>query len=503
MTTMQIMGMVGIIDVLTRRSWLLILETVMEKEVQARGHEAAVGITWFEFKELLVEECCLSNIIEKLEIESWNYTMVGFHHAGYTNRFHELAKLVPHLSVILKAGILTDEVVCCGTVIRSSEKRKEVEETSKQGGLWKDNKKEKVGKGFVATAPPRNENVGSYPKCVKCSAYHPEDRPCRLCFNGQKPGYYARDSRALVKQVAQVSGVTMGNNQRVVRIPLEGGEILRVQRERTLGGTKTLVSTKADKPKLSDIPIVRDFTDLRVYEDDIPKTLFGTRYEHFEFTVIPFGLTNAPAVFMDLINQVCKLYKDKFVIVFIDDFLIYSKTKEDHEEVHFLGHAVNHNGIHVDPSKIKAVKKWKAPTTLSEIRSFSGLVGHYQRFIANFSKIAKPLTSLTKKNKNDYECEIRYHPGKANIVADALSTKERVKYKYVRAIAMIIQSGVKRMILASQSEVFKQENAPAERLHDLEQQMEKKEDESLYSMDCIWVPLVGAVNCDHGRSSSN
>ncbi|GKE71876.1 putative reverse transcriptase domain-containing protein, partial [Tanacetum coccineum] len=150
------------------------------------------------------------------------------------------------------------------------------------------------------------------------------------------------------------------------------------------------------------------------------------RYGHFEFTVMPFGLTNAPTVFMDLMNRVCKPYLDKFVIVFIDNLLIYLKSKEEHEvhlrlvlklleneklyakfskcefwlqEVHFLGHVVNHNGIHVDPSKIEAVKNWKDPTTLSEIRSFLGLAGYYQRFIVNFSKIAKPLTSLTQKNK--------------------------------------------------------------------------------------------------------
>ncbi|GJS97436.1 reverse transcriptase domain-containing protein [Tanacetum coccineum] len=143
-------------------------------------------MTWVEFKALFMEEFCPSNEMEKLESEFWNHTMVGANHAGYTDRFHELAKLVPHLvtpeskrieSDILKAGILTNEAVCCGTLTRSSEKRKEVEETSKQGGLWKDNKKAKVGKGFVATAPPRNENVGSYPKCAKCSAYHPEGGP--------------------------------------------------------------------------------------------------------------------------------------------------------------------------------------------------------------------------------------------------------------------------------------------------------------------------------------
>ncbi|GJS14097.1 putative reverse transcriptase domain-containing protein [Tanacetum coccineum] len=141
---------------------------------------------------------------------------------------------------------------------------------------------------------------------------------------------------------------------------------------------------------------------------------------------MPFGLTNALAIFIDLMNRVCKPYLDKFVIVFIDDILIYSRMKEDHkvhlrlflelltkeklyakfsksefwlQEVHFLGHVVNQSGIHVDPSKIEAVKNWKAPTTPSEVRSFLGVAGYYRRFIANFSKIAKPLTSLTQKNQ--------------------------------------------------------------------------------------------------------
>ncbi|GJS18866.1 putative reverse transcriptase domain-containing protein [Tanacetum coccineum] len=166
------------------------------------------------------------------------------------------------------------------------------------------------------------------------------------------------------------------------------------------------------------------YHQLRVHEDDIPKTAFRTRYGHFEFTVMPFGLTNAPAVFMDLMNRVCRPYLDKFVIVFIDDILIYSKTREEHvehlrlvlellkreklyakfskcefwlREVQFLGHVINGNGIHVDPSKIEAVKNWKAPRTPSEVRSFLGLAGYYRRFIENFSKIAKSLTILTQK----------------------------------------------------------------------------------------------------------
>ncbi|GJZ01081.1 putative nucleotidyltransferase, ribonuclease H [Tanacetum coccineum] len=162
--------------------------------------------------------------------------------------------------------------------------------------------------------------------------------------------------------------------------------------------------------------------------DDMFDQLQGsrTRYGHFEFTVMPFGLTNASAVFMVLMNRVCKPYLDKFVIVFIDNIMIYSKSKEEHgvhmklildllekeklfrkfskcevwlQEVRFLGHVVNSEGIHVDPSKVEAIKNWKPPKTPIEIRSFLGLVGNFRRFITNFSKISKPLTLLTQKEK--------------------------------------------------------------------------------------------------------
>ncbi|GJR68170.1 putative reverse transcriptase domain-containing protein [Tanacetum coccineum] len=179
-------------------------------------------------------------------------------------------------------------------------------------------------------------------------------------------------------------------------------------------------------PFFSKIDLRSGYHQLRVHEDDIPKTAFRTRYGHFEFTVMPFGLTNAPAIFMDLMNRVYMSYLDKFMIVFIDDILIYSKTQDKHvehlrlvlellkkeklyakfskcefwlREVQFLGHVINGNGIHVDPSKIEAVKNWKAPRTLTEVRSFLRLVGYYRRFIENFYKIAKSLTILTQKSK--------------------------------------------------------------------------------------------------------
>ncbi|GJW07737.1 putative reverse transcriptase domain-containing protein [Tanacetum coccineum] len=285
-------------------------------------------------------------------------------------------------------------------------------------------------------------------------------------------------------------------HEKVVRIPLLDGKVLRVLGEKSEEEMRQLKSAKAKEKEQEEIVVVRDFPEvfpnnpsgllpiweikfrielipgatlvakspyrlapseleelsrqlkelqdkgsqffskidlrsgyhqLRVHEDDIPKTAFRTRYGHFEFTVIPFGLTNAPTVFMDLMNRVCRPYLDKFVIVFIDDILIYSKTREEHVEhlrlvlellkkeklyakfskcefrlrdVQFLGHVINGNGIHVDPSKIEAVRNWKAPRTPSEVCSFLRLVGYYRRFIENFSKIAKSLTILTQKCKN-------------------------------------------------------------------------------------------------------
>ncbi|GJV71536.1 putative reverse transcriptase domain-containing protein [Tanacetum coccineum] len=318
----------------------------------------------------------------------------------------------------------------------------------------------------------------------------------------------------------------------------------------------------------SKIDLRSGYHQLRVHEDDIPKTVFRTYYGHFEFTVMPFGLTNAPAVFMDLMNRVCRPYLDNFMIVLIDDILIYSKTQEEHvehlrlvlellrkeklyakfskcefwlREMQFLGHVINSDGIH---------KNWKAPRTLSKVRSFLGLDGYYRRtrlrLMQRGKVIAYTFRQLKIHEKNymthdldlgavvfalkiwrhylygtksviymdhkslhhifsqkelnmrqrrwiellsDYDYEICYHPGKENVVADALSRKERVNPKRVRAMNMTFQLSIKHRILAAQKEAM-DESARLQK--GLDEMIKHKSDGTLYYLDRIWVPLTSS-----------
>ncbi|GJX32445.1 putative reverse transcriptase domain-containing protein [Tanacetum coccineum] len=382
-------------------------------------------------------------------------------------------------------------------------------------------------------------------------------------------------------------------HEKVVRIPLPDGKVLRVLRERPDEKVRLLMSTKVSNENLRKIVVVRDFPELIPGAIPVAKSPYRLAPSELEElsgqlkelqdkgfirpSASPWG---APILFVkkkdgsfrmcidyrelnkltiknryplpridDLFDQLQffskidpRPYLDRFMIVFINDILIYSKTREEHvehirlvlellkreklyakfskcefwlREVQFLRHVINGDGIHVDPSKIEAVNNWKAPRTPYEVRSFLGLGGYYCRFIENFSKIAKSFTILTQKTLpdgpkdfvvyydasgiglgcvlmqigkvivyasrqlkirksnytthdlelgakelnmrqsrwielfSDYDCEIRYHSRKANIVVDALSRKERVKPKRVRAMNMTLQSSIKDRILSA------------------------------------------------------
>ncbi|GJW60737.1 putative reverse transcriptase domain-containing protein [Tanacetum coccineum] len=374
----------------------------------------------------------------------------------------------------------------------------------------------------------------------------------------------------------------------------------------------------------SKIDLRSGYHQLRVREEDIPKTAFRTRYDHYEFQVMPFGLTNAPAVFMDLMNRVCKPYLDKLVISFINDSLIYLKNKQEHEEhlklifellkkeelyakfskcefwipkVQFLGHVIDSQGIHVDPAKIESIKDWASPKSPTEIRQFLGLAGYYRRFIEGFSKIAKPMTKLTQKKVkfewgdkqetafqllkqklcsapilalpegsedfivycdasikglgtvlmqrekrhylyetkctvftdhkslqhilnqkelnmrkrhwlellSDYDCEIRYHPRKANVVADALSRKEREPPLRVRALVMTIGLNLPKQILDAQTEAQKPKNIKNEDVRGMLVAQYKVGTPRGWNSMLQWQELVTMLwqyeDCDHARAN--
>nr|GEX29185.1 hypothetical protein [Tanacetum cinerariifolium] len=338
----------------------------------------------------------------------------------------------------------------------------------------------------------------------------------------------------------------------------------------------------------------------RIKEEAILITAFRTRYGLFEFQVMPFGLTNAPAVFMDFINRVCKSYLAKFVIVFINDILVYSKDVEEHEKhlkiilellkkerfytkfskcdfwldsVQFLGHVIDRSGVHVNPTKIEAIKSWAAPTTPMEVRKFLRLAGYYRRFIEGtkdfvvycdaslkgygavlmqreklivhasrqlnvhkenyttndlelgviifalrlwrhylygtkcmvFTDHKSLQYILNQKDLNvrqqrwidllsDYDCEIRYHPRKANVVADALSWKERIKPLRVRALMMTIHNDLPKRIREAQEGEIKKKYVRKENLGRLIKLIfEFCPDGMRCFRNCVWLPRYGRL----------
>nr|GEX02954.1 putative reverse transcriptase domain-containing protein [Tanacetum cinerariifolium] len=486
--------------------------------VRTLGHDVAYAMTLRTLKKKLTNKYCPKGEIKKIEIELWNLKVKGNDVAAYTFLRTSLDQHQPY-------------------------------------------KKQNVARAYIAAPGEKKAYTGNLPMCTKCN-YHHTGQCAPKCNNGKKYGHATRDCRV------NVNNNNNNNNNRV-------------------HNTGTCFKCGEPGHFKNNCPKLRNngYHQLRVREEDIPKTVFRTRYGHYEFQVMPFGLTNAPAVFMDLMNRVCKTYLDKFVIVFIDDLIIYSKNKEEHEEhlklilellkkeelyakfskcefwipkVQFLGHVIDSKGIHVVPAKIESIKDWASPKTPTKICQFLGLVGYYRRFIEGFSNVAKSMTKLTQKNVkfdwgekeeaafqlikqklcsapilalpkgsenfivycdalykglgvvliavvfalkmwkhylygtrctvftdhkslqhildkkelnmrqrrwlellSDYACDIRYHPGKANVVADALNRKERSRPLRVRALVMTMGLNLPKKILEAQTEALKPENLSA------------------------------------------
>ncbi|TYK06356.1 reverse transcriptase [Cucumis melo var. makuwa] len=185
----------------------------------------------------------------------------------------------------------------------------------------------------------------------------------------------------------------------------------------------------------SKIDLISGYHQLRVRESDISKTAFRTRYGHYEFLVMPFGLTNAPVVFMDLMNMIFHQYLDQFVIVFIDEILVYSMNKKAHEEhLRIVLQTLRDKQLYAKFSKLEAVVNWERPTSAIEVRSFLGLAGYYRRFVEDFSRLASPLTALTRKNAKfewSDKCEQSFQELKKRLVTAPILTLPVTGKEYV------------------------------------------------------------------------
>nr|GEY81881.1 putative reverse transcriptase domain-containing protein [Tanacetum cinerariifolium] len=359
--------------------------TWWNSHVMIVGPDVAYAMTWTNLRKKMTEKNCPRGEIKKLKVELWNLKVkVEF-------QIH----LIPGAAPVTRAAYR----------LAPSEMKELLEQL-----------KELSGKGFI--------RLSSSPWGAPILFVKKKDGSFRMCI----------DYRELNK-------LTVKN-----RYPLPRIDDLFDQ----LYGSSVY----------SKIDLRSGYHQLRVHEEDIPKTAFRTRYDHYEFHVMPFGLTNAPAVFMDLMNHVCKLYLDKYVIVFIDDIFTYSKNKEEHEEhlkliLEFLKKE-EFQGIHMDPAKIKSTKDLASPKTPTEIRQVLGLAElgsvvfalkfRHTVLYETKSRIFIDHKSLQhildQKEQNmrqrrwlellsDYDCEIRYHPRKANTQA---RNPENIKNKDVRGM---------------------------------------------------------------------
>ncbi|GJS51508.1 putative reverse transcriptase domain-containing protein [Tanacetum coccineum] len=604
--------------------------------------------------------------MQKMEFELWNHVMVGAGHAAYTDKFHELTRLVPLL--------VTPKNRMIERSIKKVEKIGNVGEPSKDRSRMDHNKRTRNVNAFATTVNPvGRENMGQVPKYTTCNSYHAPGGPCCTCFNYNRPGHLARDCKGVPRNVNPVNARNLtvracyecgstdhvrsvfprlnraqgpkenrpnqfaannrgqgrrnqGNqargrvfmfraeeahqdpdivtgmdwlsnyrseiicHEKVVKIPLSDGSMLRVLGERPKEKVRFLMGVRIQE----EIFVVRDFPEvfsddisglppiqeiefrielipgampvakspyrltpskleelmcidyrelnkltiknryplpriddlfdqmqglqffskivlrsgyhqLRVHEDDIPKTAFRTRYGHFEFIVMPFGLTNALALFMDLMNRVCRPYLDKFMIVFIADILIYSKTQEENvehlrlvlellkkeklhakfskcefwlREVQFLRHVINGNGIHVGPSKIEAGKEQElAFQTLKDKLCNAPVLllpDRLEDFVVYCDASGIGLGCVLMQRGK----VIAYASRQLKIHEKNYTTHDLELVEYQGYDTGGLERGVDEVVVLQKG---------------LDEMIEERSDGTLYYLDRIWVPLKGEV----------
>ncbi|GJX73003.1 putative reverse transcriptase domain-containing protein [Tanacetum coccineum] len=456
--------------------------------IRTLSREVDASMSYNDYKFMMIQEFCPSHEMQKLESELWNHAMVRAGHAAYTDRFHELARLVPHLvtleSRMIKRmreyGYLAQVYHLHNPSAPGHVMSVVVPTMSGQLALGMDwLSKYKAEIVF-------HENVVRIPlpdgKVLRVLGERPEEKARFLMgVKNQEEIVVVKEFPELIPRATPVAN----SPYRLAPSELEefSGQLKELQDKGFIrpssspwGAPILFVKNKDGSFRIWSqfflkIDLRYGYHQLIVHEDDIPKTAFRTRYGHFEFTVMPFGLTNAPVIFMDLMNRVCKSYLDKFVIVFVDDILIYSKTQEEHvkhlrlvrskfskcefwlREVRFIGHVINGNGIHVDPSKIEA--------------------------------IAKSLTILTQKSKTfewGEQQELAFQTLKDKLCdATVLALPDRPE-DFV--------SSIKDRILAAQKEAMDEFVGLQKGLDEM---IEQRSDGTLYYLDQIWVPLKGEV----------
>ncbi|GJW47500.1 putative reverse transcriptase domain-containing protein [Tanacetum coccineum] len=491
------------------QEWCTYKEFLACKPRDINGKGGAIALTrWIEKMESVMDisGCVNNQKVKSLRRCLWR----SFAQAMKWRSWRLNSRITPWLELTklrILAGALTDEAVRCGTLSKSCENRNEVVESSKQGGSWTDNKGAKLGKGSVVAVPTRNEYVGVYPRCAKCNAHHAASIPCLLCYNCQKPGYFARVYQSPVKQVAPVNALYRAPGQVGNHFTIEGNQNARNNGNQVRGRAFNMnaIEDHQDPNAVMGTFSLNDHFTTILFDSGADFSFISTKFVPV-LNVTPsilrssyvIEIVNARKVESNKIIRGCKLeLRDSMfnidlipfshgnfdVIMGIDWLSIHKTVIVFHEKVVRIPLAngkvlvVHRERTEESPKLMKGTKPDEPKLgNILIVQDFpevfledlSGLPPQrqskskedhevYLRIVLELLKKEKLFAKFSKWIElfSDYDCEIRCHLGKANVAVDALSRTKRVKPRRVQAMSMTIQSSVKDKILAAQGEASK------------------------------------------------